>query len=50
MGGLDVIEINRETGEVRLPEVSREDQKKLWAALATDLLEKRWKEGSPLCK
>lgn len=35
-----MIEIDRATGETRVPEVSAEDRTKLWAALAAAMLEK----------
>lgn len=45
-----MIEINRETGEIRVPEISREDREKLWAALAVALVQKQVEEEIARCK
>lgn len=39
-----MIEIDRETGEIRAPEISQEDREKLWAALAVALVQKQINE------
>lgn len=45
-----MIEIDRETGEIRAQESSREDREKLWAALAVALVQKQVEEEIARCK